>query len=131
MSDPNRRPAVVEVHEGGLTVRWSDKSPMSLPNYWLRDNCRCAKCRHPGNGQKLYEIVDLPADLTAVEAMVGADHAVRVLWSDGHRSEYTGEWLAEHDLIASARERRRPIYRHWGREMAADLPVGDWPAMLA
>ena len=66
MSDPNRRPAVAEVHEGGITVRWSDKSPTHLPNYWLRDNCRCSKCRHPGNGQKLYEIVDLPADLSAI-----------------------------------------------------------------
>src|SRR5688500_4260216 len=131
MSDPNRRPAVVEVHEGGLTVRWSDKSPMTLPVYWLRDNCRCSKCRHPGNGQKLYEIVDLPADLSVIEGMVAADHSVKVLWSDGHRSEYPAEWLNAHDLIPSARAERRPQVQLWGKAQESDLPLGDWPAMLA
>jgi gamma-butyrobetaine dioxygenase len=131
MPDPNRRPAVAEVHESGLTVRWSDKSPTHLPNFWLRDNCRCAKCRHPGNGQKLYEIVDLPADLAAIEAMVAADGTVKVLWSDGHRSEYGAEWLNAHDLIASARVARQPKPEHWGKALESDLPVGDWPQMLA
>ena len=130
MSDPNRRPAVAEVHEGGITVRWSDKSPMHLPNFWLRDNCRCAKCRHPGNGQKLYEIVDLPADLAAIEAMVAPDGTVKVLWSDGHRSEYMPGWLKEHDLIASARAARQAKPELWGKGLENDLPVGDWPQML-
>ncbi|WP_395020802.1 TauD/TfdA family dioxygenase [Dongia sp.] len=131
MSDPNRRPAVAEVHEGGLTVRWSDKSPTHLPNFWLRDNCRCAKCRHPGNGQKLYEIVDLPADLAALEAMVAPDGTVKVLWSDGHRSEYGAEWLNAHDLIASARIARQVKPELWGKPLESDLPVGDWPQMLS
>jgi len=131
MSDPNRRPAVAEVHEGGITVRWSDKSPTSLPHFWLRDNCRCAKCRHPGNGQKLYEIVDLPADLSAIEAMVAPDGTVKVLWSDGHRSEYSAEWLNAHDLIASARAARQFKPALWGKALESDLPVGDWPQMLS
>jgi len=130
MSDRNRRPAVVEVHDGGITVRWSDKSPMHLPNFWLRDNCHCAKCRHAGNGQKLYEITDLPADLAAIEAMVAPDHTVKVLWSDGHRSEYTPDWLLDHDLIASARIARQPKFRRWGRELGSALPVGDWAEMV-
>jgi gamma-butyrobetaine dioxygenase len=130
MSDPNRRPAVVEVHDDGLTVRWSDKSPMHLPSFWLRDNCHCPQCRHPGNGQKLYEIVDLPADLAAIEALVAPDQSVKVLWSDGHRSEYTAAWLNEHDLIASAREARRPRPELWGKALESDLPAGDWPKML-
>jgi gamma-butyrobetaine dioxygenase len=131
MSDPNRRPAVAEVHESGITVRWSDKSPTSLPHFWLRDNCRCAKCRHPGNGQKLYEIIDLPGDLTAIEAMVAPDGTVKVLWSDGHRSEYSAEWLNAHDLIASARTARQSKPELWGKPMEHDLPVGDWPQMLS
>jgi len=130
MSDRNRRPAVVEVHDGGITVRWSDKSPMHLPNFWLRDNCRCTKCRHAGNGQKLYEITDLPADLAAIEAMVAPDHTVKVLWSDGHRSEYTPDWLLDHDLIASARIARQPKLRLWGKALGNDLPVGDWAEMV-
>jgi gamma-butyrobetaine dioxygenase len=131
MSNRSRQPAVAEVHDGGLTLRWSDKSPMHLPILWLRDNCHCEKCRHSGNGQKLYEIVDLPEDLSAIEAMVAPDHKLRVLWSDGHRSEYTPDWLLDHDLIASARNERRPTHRSWGKEIGNDLPTGDWPEMLA
>jgi gamma-butyrobetaine dioxygenase len=131
MSDPNRRPVVAEVHESGITVRWSDKSPSSLPHFWLRDNCRCTKCRHPGNGQKLYEIVDLPADLAAIEAMVAPDGGVKVLWSDGHRSEYGAEWLNAHDLIASARTARQTKPALWSKALESDLPVGDWPQMLS
>lgn len=131
MPNRNRQPAVAEVHDGGITLRWSDKSPMHLPNFWLRDNCRCDKCRHPGNGQKLYEIVDLPDDLAAIEAMVAPDHALRVLWSDGHRSEYAPAWLLDHDLLASARVGRRPKPILWGKEIGNDLPEADWPEMLA
>jgi gamma-butyrobetaine dioxygenase len=131
MSSRARHPAVAEVHDGGITLRWSDKSPMHLPDVWLRDNCGCEKCRHPGNGQKLYEIVDLPEDLAAIEAMVAPDHRLRVLWSDGHRSEYTPDWLLDHDLIASARAARRPGHRLWGQELSNDLPIGSWPEVLA
>jgi gamma-butyrobetaine dioxygenase len=129
MSDPNRLPAVVEVHKDGLTVRWSDKSLTHLPNFWLRDNCRCPKCRHPGNGQKLYEIVDLPADLATIEAMAAPDHSVRVLWSDGHRSEYAPDWLNDHDLSPSARTARQPQPRLWGKALESALPIGRWPEM--
>ncbi len=59
------------------------------------------------------------------------DHKLRVLWSDGHRSEYTPDWLLDHDLIASARNERRPKYHLWGKEIGNELPVGDWPEMLA
>ncbi len=104
---------------------------MHLPDFWLRDNCRCPKCRHPGNGQKLYEIVDLPADLSAIEAMVAPDSSVRVLWSDGHRSEYSAEWLNAHDLIPSARNTRRPQVALWGKAMEGNLPVGGLAADAA
>jgi len=32
---------------------------LDAPAIWLRDNCSCAECRHPGNGQKLFNIGDL------------------------------------------------------------------------
>ncbi|MFG2779743.1 gamma-butyrobetaine hydroxylase-like domain-containing protein [Streptomyces prunicolor] len=27
---------------------------------WLRDNCPCPRCRDPRNGQKLFQITELP-----------------------------------------------------------------------
>lgn len=114
-----------------IRLTWSGGTISTFAFFWLRDNCRCAKCRHPGNGQKLYEIVDLPADLAAREATVGADRTLRVIWSDGHRSDYAEAWLAAHDLGREARAARRREVTLWGREIGNDLPVGDWLSMLA
>ena len=47
--------------DGTILATWADGHSASFGAYWLRDNCRCPQCRHPGNGQKLYQIVDLPA----------------------------------------------------------------------
>ena len=108
---------------GGLRLRFAD--------YWLRDNCRCRSCRHAGNGQKLYAITDLPADLSASEAAITESNTLRVLWSDGHCSEYPMAWLVEHDLAAVARSKRLRQVELWDRGLIAQLPVADWPALLA
>jgi len=66
---------------------------------WLRDNCACAECRDPRNGQKLFQITDLPQDLAvAAETAAEVDGAPgwEVVWSpDGHRSRYADAWLGE------------------------------------
>ncbi|MGA3154025.1 MAG: gamma-butyrobetaine hydroxylase-like domain-containing protein [Streptosporangiaceae bacterium] len=36
---------------------------LAAPVIWLRDNCPCPQCRHPGRGQRLVSIGGLPADL--------------------------------------------------------------------
>jgi gamma-butyrobetaine dioxygenase len=108
---------------GGLRLRFAD--------YWLRDNCRCRSCRHAGNGQKLYAITDLPADLSASEAAITESNTLRVLWSDGHCSEYPMAWLVENDLAAVARSKRLRQVELWDRGLIAQLPVADWPALLA
>ena len=114
---------------GGIALHWADGQSWSMAHYWLRDNCHCPLCRHPGNGQKLYEMVDLPANLTATEACLVAQ-TLRVVWSDGHASEYSAAWLAAHELSPAARARRANKPQLWDRQMGADLPIGDWPQML-
>ncbi|HEY4164799.1 MAG TPA: TauD/TfdA family dioxygenase [Dongiaceae bacterium] len=131
MANPSREPEAAEIHPEGVTLRWDDGSASALPTFWLRDNCRCGQCRHPGNGQKLYEIVDLPADLSVREVGVGPDHVLSVAWSDGHRSEFAGDWLRNHDLSTASRAERQPDCELWGAEIGNNLPTGDWPEMLA
>lgn len=116
---------------GHLDLTWDSGESRAVPHWWLRDNCRCAVCRHPGNGQKLYEIVDLPQDLDVREAGLADGNLLRVVWSDGHQSAYAASWLAEHDLGSAARRLRMPTPRTWDRTIADALPVGDWPSMLA
>ncbi|MFJ8058171.1 phosphonate degradation HD-domain oxygenase [Streptomyces sp. NPDC096142] len=67
-----------------------------LPLTWLRDNCPCPRCRDPRNGQKLFQITDLPTDL-ALGAVWPAADGVEVDWApDGHRSVYSTRWLTAH-----------------------------------
>ncbi|MFD5509356.1 TauD/TfdA family dioxygenase [Streptomyces sp. NPDC127051] len=69
-------------------------SVQDLPVMWLRDNCHCPRCRDPRNGQKLFQITELPADLVFGAVRRTAD-GVEVDWApDGHRSVYSAQWLA-------------------------------------
>lgn len=64
-----------------------------LPLTWLRDNCPCPRCRDPRNGQKLFQITELPIGL-ALDAVRRTADGVEVDWApDGHRSAYSAQWL--------------------------------------
>jgi gamma-butyrobetaine dioxygenase len=121
----------VRLVEGFL--QWQDGAAPAwqISSDWLRDNCHCASCRHPGNGQKLYEIVDLPEDLQVSVAEQQADGGVQVRWSDGHASAYSAAWLRAHALSDAARRARQVSPTLWTRALGARLPAADWPALLA
>ena len=61
---------------------------MTQPALWLRDNCPCPECRDPRNGQKLFGITDLDADLTITEVA-----GTTVTFSDGHVSRFDPAFL--------------------------------------
>lgn len=121
----------VMLRGGCVTLTWPDAPPWTIANFWLRDNCHCPLCRHAGNGQKLYEIADLPQLLSVQQAALADDAALRVLWSDGHQSAYALDWLAGHDLSPAARARRAGKVTLWRSGIGADMPRSDWPSMLA
>lgn len=110
-------------------------SPERLPAAWLRDNCPCAECRDPRNGQKLFQIVDLPRDLAVGEVREAPHGAagVEVVWSpDGHRSVYTHEWLAENEPGTGGgagdgrTEADKTLWR--AADLADRLPEASWEA---
>ncbi|MEU2240990.1 TauD/TfdA family dioxygenase [Streptomyces sp. NPDC018338] len=106
---------------------------------WLRDNCPCADCRDPRNGQKLFQITELPGAL-AVDAVHDArtpddSPAREVVWSpDGHRSVYPESWLGDHLLGASAAPgdgRTEDDKELWAASrFDGGLPEADWNAYL-
>ncbi|XP_047113969.1 gamma-butyrobetaine dioxygenase-like [Schistocerca piceifrons] len=69
-----------------------------LPTMWLRDNCQCPKCF---NSQQMSRIIYWDELDTSVKpADVQADEEkLAVKWSDGHRSEFTLEWLKDRSLL--------------------------------
>lgn len=100
---------------------------MALPAIWLRHNCPCAACRHP-NGQRLIELLDIPADIAPRSARLDAAGTLEVVWdADGHVSRYGAGWLAAHSLSPSARAARRKRPLLWGAELARSIPRADWP----
>lgn len=121
----------IGVEHGSLALRWGHEAAWMVASLWLRDNCPCPACRHPGNGQKLYAIVDLPQTLSVQAAHVVEGDAVQVLWSDGHASRYGLAWLREHDLRADARLGRRVQPRLWDGSLLSRLPVAEWPRLAA
>ncbi|MER5891148.1 TauD/TfdA family dioxygenase [Streptomyces sp. NPDC001941] len=106
-------------------------APAPPPAYWLRDNCPCADCRDPRNGQKLFQITDLPEDLA-----VAAERPARtpsgapareVVWApDGHVSHYPEEWFT----AAPAGDGRTEADKEtWTADALRDrLPEADWDA---
>lgn len=114
----------VSSHGSSLTAFWADGGRATWPAIWLRDQCPCAKCRHP-SGQRLFEIGDLPAKPEISQAAFGSG-TVTLDWRDGHRSEFTASWLADHDLSDGARAARAKQPTLWGKEIEKKLPEGDW-----
>ncbi len=116
---------------GRVALQRSQGDSWTPANLWLRDNCRCPACRHPGNGQKLYGVADLPDGLAVREASLAGDGCLRVVWSDGHQSGFAARWLVDHDLSDAARGGRSRRAKPWRREIAANMPNVDWPSLQA
>ncbi|HEY3747806.1 MAG TPA: TauD/TfdA family dioxygenase [Pseudonocardiaceae bacterium] len=100
---------------------------MRAPAIWLRDNCHCPECRHPGSGQKLFGVTDLPEHL-AVEDEWDSGTDVRVRFSDGHVGVLP-RGLAAIDG-PPADDRAEDAKRTWTRAELGAPPTVDWTAYL-
>jgi len=111
-----------------VQIAWQDGRKTVFPSIWLRDNCRCPKCRH-ANGQRLFEITDLPDDLALKQAGI-QNGRLHLVWApDDHASEFSAEWLAAHELGAEARATRHEKPVLWDKSLIGNLPVSDWPSL--
>ncbi|KAH8732537.1 hypothetical protein GQ44DRAFT_185321 [Phaeosphaeriaceae sp. PMI808] len=63
-----------------------------LPNIWLRDNCQCSSCVHESTRQRLLDTFSIPSDIQ-IRSKTLKDNILSIEWSDGHKSEYTREFL--------------------------------------
>jgi gamma-butyrobetaine dioxygenase len=104
---------------------------LDAPAIWLRDNCSCADCRHPGNGQKLFNIGDI-AEGIRVDDVREDDGKVHVRFApDGHAAVFDGEWLRTWSLAegqAPPDLRTEDAKRTWDATDVGPLPDADWVA---
>lgn len=67
-----------------MVIGWADglRREFSAPE--LRDECRCAACRHELTGEKLLQASSIPASLTVEKADIVGSYALGFQFSDGH-----------------------------------------------
>lgn len=124
----SQQAASVSIEGDLVKLGWADGATTVFPAIWLRDNCRCPKCRH-ASGQRLFEITDLPVALKVGRSEIGAGQLI-VTWSpDDHVSTYALDWLRRHDLAPAQRAMRHEAPTLWGAELKSDLPIADWTAV--
>ncbi|XP_063612454.1 gamma-butyrobetaine dioxygenase-like isoform X1 [Penaeus indicus] len=114
-----------------LHLVFGDGTSSDLPYIWLRDNCQCAQCFSEGAlGRKLL-MQDL--DLDVKPALISeSERVVTVEWTDGHYSEFTGEWLYDRAFTPTSRTRRRHQFAYTREPWGADhrLPEYDYVRMM-
>ena len=100
-----------------------------LSAVWLRDHCRCAQCRDPRSGQRLFDVTDLPEDVRVAEVVASPASVTVTFAPDGHRSEYARTWLREH---ADGDGRTEDDKQLWSAgDLPTPLPRTAWSAYLA
>lgn len=103
--------ASATIGDGTVDVEWSDARRSPFHFDWLRDNCTCSACVHAATREQVFEIVDAPDDLAARAAYIdGADGALHVEWSDGHRSAWSPGWLRAHAYDDTSRAQRHAAH---------------------
>jgi gamma-butyrobetaine dioxygenase len=102
---------------------------MDAPAIWLRDNCSCAECRHPGNGQKLFNIGDLAEDIS-VDEVREDNGVVHVRFGpDGHATVFDGDWLRRWlpDTSEAPPDLRvDDAKRMWDADTLGSVPEANW-----
>lgn len=71
-----------------LSVRWGDET-RDYPFALLRGACQCAHCVDEWTGQQLLDTSTIPPDITIDNMELVGNYALRIHWSDGHRSGLT------------------------------------------
>ncbi|KAK6080222.1 trimethyllysine dioxygenase [Seiridium cupressi] len=93
------RPAARSVTIGDRSLNFECKTigdevkRTSLPNIWLRDNCRCKSCVNQDTMQRAFNTFDIPKDIRPVN-IKSQEAGVKVQWSDNsHESFYPWDFI--------------------------------------
>ena len=83
------KPRNVAATPNELAIAWADGHESYIPLEQLRRECPCAKCvsirKHHGEGGPLRVVRSTP-DLGIVDLEPVGAYAVRVIWTDGHKT---------------------------------------------
>lgn len=109
------------VSDGDVHLSTADGT-VEIPAMWLRDNAPDPVSRDPTSGQRLFNIVDLPADTRVTEVTVVGDGLEVVFAPDGHRSRFDLTALLDAGSATGLLDYRSEGSKHLWRK-AADAVV--------
>jgi gamma-butyrobetaine dioxygenase len=110
-----------------VVLQWSDGRVSRFHAFWLRDNCPCARCRHPLALERTYMFIDHAVPRIAVAGLDEAgDLQVRFDAEGAHDSGYVAGWLRRHCPSAAARAEQSRTPRLWTRSEIGNLPIVDF-----
>lgn len=120
--------AFVEHDENWLTVEWDDGTARSYPTLWLRDNIPSG--RHRPEGQRLFDINAVPADMTIASAVLEPG-GVKVAFSpEGFSDVFPANILALHTLSGAHEADALPPPILWGSDRQATLHRADYQELV-
>ncbi|XP_055594983.1 gamma-butyrobetaine dioxygenase-like isoform X3 [Uranotaenia lowii] len=118
-SEHNHKMVVVEI---------SDGSRYEYPLVWLRDNCQCESCYHAGSNSRILDWEHFDVEHLQLKSCAESDHGnkIKLVWSDGHKSQFGIDWLVERNFSEENRqdylkEWYRPQARLWGKQDFRDI----------
>ncbi|KAL5614179.1 hypothetical protein BROUX41_000017 [Berkeleyomyces rouxiae] len=102
----------------------------SLPNFWLRDNCRCNQCVNPSTSQRNFDTFAIPSDVAPANIET-TPQGLKVLWNHGnHESFYPWDFLDFYQRN-SARAPEPIDLKLWGSEIATDPPTVSFEEIMS
>lgn len=65
---------------------------LQFPYLWLRENCQCEQCYHTSAQSRILDWSKFDLDVRP-KAVSKDQNSLRVMWNDGHTSQYNFNWL--------------------------------------
>ena len=108
-----------------IKVKWEvadgEEHSQDFPYVWLRDVCRCSSCFNPLVHSRVCDFIDIDPEVYPLQLKTNEqlnDHVVSIEWSDGHKSEYSVNWLKQFKFQASEEDNTfDPNVRYWGADV--------------
>lgn len=115
----------VKVGMRGNHVTVAEKT---IPNIWLRDNCPCSSCMHGATKQRLLDTFSISKDIAIIAHSLD-DDVLKIEWSDGHKSEYSRDFLGN----TTRSEESKAVLRQglvniafWDPQISSNPPTVDY-----
>lgn len=118
-----RQPQVVAavIESGWVRVTWGDGQQGRFHFIWLRDNAADARSIDADSRERLFDILDIPADIAPQRVETDADGALVMVW-DEQIVRYHPGWLRAYCYDLGVSDERRQPRETWDSSLGERLP---------